>query len=176
MLWILSLIAISLSMDAFSLSLAYGTLNISKKQQFILAAIVGIYHFFMPIIGMTIGFTILKILPVKPDFIIFLVLSFIGIQMILESLKEEHHMNIMNFGELLLFGLAVSLDSFSVGIGLLAITSKWLISATLFSITACFFTFLGLQLGQKINHKFGNISTLIGGIMLLLIGFLTLIC
>ena len=44
------LIAISLSMDAFSLSLAYGTLNLEKKYINLLSIIVGVYHFFMPII------------------------------------------------------------------------------------------------------------------------------
>ncbi len=49
------IIAISLSMDAFSLSLAYGTINLNKKEINILSIIVGIYHFFMPILGMFIG-------------------------------------------------------------------------------------------------------------------------
>lgn len=40
------LIAISLSMDAFSLSLAYGTFNIRKCSISVLSLIVGIYHFF----------------------------------------------------------------------------------------------------------------------------------
>ncbi len=172
---LIPLIAISLSMDAFSLSLAYGTLNISKKNQLTLSLIVGIYHLFMPILGMKIGILIIKTLPIKPDFIIFFVLTFIGVQMILESLKESRSINIMNFIELLVFGLAVSIDSFSVGIGLLAITSNWLISSIIFAISAFTFTLLGLQLGKKLNDKFGNISTLLGGIMLLIIVLLTLL-
>ncbi len=172
---LIPLIAISLSMDAFSLSLAYGTLNISKKNQLTLSLIVGIYHFFMPVLGMKLGLIILKTLPIKPDFVIFFVLTFIGLQMFLESLKDSHSINIMNFIELLIFGLAVSIDSFSVGIGLLAITSKWLISSIIFSVSAFLFTMLGLQLGKKLNDKFGSISTMLGGIMLLIIGLFTLL-
>ena len=41
------IIAISLSMDAFSLALAYGTISLSKKEINILSIVVGIYHFFM---------------------------------------------------------------------------------------------------------------------------------
>ena len=40
-------IAVSLSMDAFSLSLAYGTLNLEKSQIRLLSLIVRLYHFFM---------------------------------------------------------------------------------------------------------------------------------
>ena len=95
--------------------------------------------------------------------------------MFLESLKDSHSINIMNFIELLIFGLAVSIDSFSVGIGLLDITSKWLISSIIFSVSAFLFTMLGLQLGKKLNDKFGSISTMLGGIMLLIIGLFTLL-
>ena len=49
------LIGISLSMDAFSLSLAYGTLNIKNRNINLLTLIVGLYHFFMPLIGMFVG-------------------------------------------------------------------------------------------------------------------------
>jgi putative Mn2+ efflux pump MntP len=54
-LFIILVIAISLSMDAFSLSLAYGTLDIDKKNIYTLSIIVGIYHFFMPLIGYFVG-------------------------------------------------------------------------------------------------------------------------
>ena len=49
------LIAISLSMDAFSLALIYGTQGIPKKHKLLLATIVGLYHLIMPLIGLTIG-------------------------------------------------------------------------------------------------------------------------
>ena len=55
-------IAVSLSMDAFSLSLAYGTLNLEKSQIRLLSLIVGLYHFFMPLLGMWVGTKILNIL------------------------------------------------------------------------------------------------------------------
>ena len=112
------LIAVSLSMDAFSLSLAYGTLGLSKQNIYLLSIIVGIYHFFMPLIGMYIGYWLLKIIPISPDIIVLVVLSIIGIQMILSSFQENREVKMMNLIELLLFGLAVSIDSFSVGLGL----------------------------------------------------------
>ena len=49
------LIAVSLSMDAFSLALIYGTQAISKKGKILLSIIVGLYHFIMPLIGLSIG-------------------------------------------------------------------------------------------------------------------------
>lgn len=171
---ILFVIAVSLSMDAFSLSLAYGTLGLSKKETKLLSVIVGIYHFFMPIIGMFLGKIILNILHIKPDIVVFIVLLFIGIQMFIESFKEKEEIKYMSKIELLLFGLAVSIDSFSVGIGLNNITSNILLSSTIFSLSAFFFTYLGLILGKKINEMIGRIATTLGGITLIIIAFIYL--
>lgn len=168
------LIAISLSMDAFSLSLAYGTLGLSKRDIYLLSAIVGIYHFLMPLLGMYIGYWILKIIPISSDLIILIVLSIIGVQMIFTSFKEDREMKIMNLIELLFFGLAVSLDSFSVGLGLRTVYEIPMVCAIIFMVSSFCFTYLGLKLGKKINNKLGSISTLFGGLMLILIGLFCL--
>lgn len=164
------IIAISLSMDAFSLSLAYGTLNLEKKYMNLLSVIVGIYHFIMPLLGMFVGNTIIKILPIPTNIIVFIVLLFIGIEMILESFKTDRSISVMMTSELLMFGLAVSLDSFSVGIGLNGIYKNPWTSALIFSISAGIFTYLGVCLGKKINNMIGKVSTIIGGIVLIIIG------
>jgi putative Mn2+ efflux pump MntP len=166
----LIIIAISLSMDAFSLSLAYGTLNLKKDYINKLSLIVGIYHFVMPLLGFTIGKMILKIIPINPNIIVAIVLSFIGIEMIIETFKKEESIKIMPLKEMLLFGLAVSIDSFSVGIGLTAITDKYIKAPLLFSIASFIFTNIGLKIGKRINEIIGKISTLIGGITLIIIG------
>lgn len=167
-------IAISLSMDAFSLSLAYGTLNIPKKEINLLSIIVGIYHFFMPLVGLFIGSKIINFLPIKPNTVVFLVLLFIGVQMIVESFKQKKVTN-LKYSELFLFGLAVSLDSFSVGLGLNTIYPNPYICSLIFSLSSFIFTYLGLHLGKKISTIIGKISTRIGGISLIIIGILYLI-
>lgn len=167
-------IAVSLSMDAFSLSLAYGTLGLSKKETFELSFIVGIYHFFMPIIGIFLGSILLNIIHIKPDIVVFIVLLFIGIQMIIESFKEEERIEPMSKMELLLFGLAVSIDSFSVGIGLNTITNNYVLSSIIFSISALIFTYLGLIMGKKISEIIGKIATTLGGVTLIIISFIYL--
>ncbi len=171
-LFVVILIAISLSMDAFSLALAYGTLGLEKKDIKVLSCIVGVYHFFMPLIGMYIGSWILKVIPIHPSLIVLIVLSVIGIQMILSSFHDEREMKIMNTIELLSFGLAVSLDSFSVGLGLKTIYPIPIVCSIIFMSFSFIFTYMGLKLGKKINDKLGKISTAIGGIMLIIIGII----
>ncbi len=169
------IIAVSLSMDAFSLSLAYGTLNLDKKNILVQSIVVGLFHFFMPQIGQLVGNQIIKIIPINDNFLVFIVLFVIGIQMILETIKREEKIKKMNVKEIILFGLAVSLDSFSVGIGLKTIYKNTLISSMIFMIVSYIFTYYGLKIGKKINDIVGKISTIIGGIILMIIGLLYVI-
>lgn len=167
------IIAISLSMDAFSLALAYGTLNLNKKDIYKLSLVVGFYHFFMPLLGLFFGNIILKYVS-NPNFLVFVILFIIGIEMIYETFKEEDIKNIVSFRQILLFGLAVSIDSFSVGIGLNVISKNYLYCSTIFSMFSLSFTYLGLILGKKINNIIGKTSTVIGGLILIVIAFMYL--
>ena len=169
------IIAVSLSMDAFSLSLAYGTISLSKKEINLLSVIVGIYHFFMPIFGMFIGKFIFDILKINQNVIVLIIFGFIGINMIIESFKKEEKIKKMKILEMILFGLAVSIDSFSVGIGINSISNNFLMCSTIFSITSFIFTYIGLVLGNKLNQLIGKISTLIGGITLMILGIIYVI-
>ena len=166
------LIAISLSMDAFSLALAYGTISLEKKSINLLSLIVGIYHFFMPILGMIFGKFITNIVHIGGDLLVFLIFSFIGINMILESFKNNEKIDKMRFGEMIFFGLAVSIDSFSIGIGINSISESYILCSFVFSITSFTFTYLGLILGKKLNELIGKISTIFGGITLILLGII----
>lgn len=174
-LLVIIIIAVSLSMDAFSLSLAYGTLNLEKKNINQLSIIVGIYHFIMPLFGMFCGSKIISLIPINSNLLVFLVLTVIGVEMIFETFKKEEQVKIMRLSELILFGLAVSVDSFSVGIGLKSITSNIFLAAIIFSITSFLFTYIGLIFGKKINSMIGKLSTLIGGVILVVMGILYLI-
>ena len=167
------LIAVSLSMDAFSLSLAYGTLGISKKQMFTLAVTVGIFHFFMPLIGLFIGSKIFDFFQINSgtaDILVCIILSIIGLEMIYETLKKDENLKIMKPIEVLFFAFAVSIDSFSIGLTLTNINNNYLFSALMFSLMSFIFTFLGLCLGNKIKMLVGKTATILGGTILIIIG------
>lgn len=164
------IIALSLSMDAFSLSLAYGTQNIENKTKYTISIIVGLFHLFMPLIGNLLGNVILNIIKVNPNIIVSIILTFIGISMCLN--KEENLNPIRNIVEILFFAFAVSIDSFSVGIGIKAITNNVLLSSFIFSLTAGIITYLGILLGNEISKKVGFLAPIIGGITLILIGLI----
>lgn len=164
------LIGIALSMDAFSLSIVYGTLSLSKQKMLSLSIIVGIFHFFMPLLGYNFGKVILSFVMINSKILIGVIFTIIAGQMFHSLTKEEEPILLTNFGSLLLFGFTVSIDSFSIGIGLSGINNNIYLAALIFALTSCVFTFLGLVLGKALNKTFGKISTLIGSMILFGLG------
>lgn len=159
-------LAIGLSMDAFSLALAYGTNKPIKKNIFILSLLVGSFHFIMPNLGNIIGNSILKGFILYGNIITGLVFLFLTIQMLLSFKEKEEVSTLTSFFEIILFSLAVSVDSFTIGIALSLENNNLIIAGLIFSIISFLFTFSGLILGRFLSEKSGNISKIIGVIIL----------
>lgn len=163
------LIAISLSMDTFSLSIVYGTIGVNKKNIYILSCIVGFFHFIMPCMGNALGQLIIDKLPVNPSIVIGSIFMLLAIQMFFSRDKVSE---LGSFFSYLLFGLSVSLDSFSVGITISKITHYFILAYFLFAMVSFIFTFLGLKFGCFINKLFQKSAVFIGAGILCLLGFL----
>ncbi len=164
---IIILVAIGLSMDAFSLSLAYGTMGFLPKERYLLAIIVGIYHFIMPLVGLFLGVNILTFIKINPNLIAFIILFFIGGEMIVSSLWKKSNIRDIAVKEFVIFGFAVSIDSFSVGIGLEAMTNNYMLAATMFALLSSSLTLLGLAVGYRVNKLLGNVAPMLGGLLLI---------
>ena len=85
--------------------------------------------------------------------------------------KEEDIISISKLG-MFMFGLSVSIDSLTVGIGLMGITSHFILAPIIFSICSLLFTYLGLILGDVIGNKVGTYSKITGGIILIIIAIM----
>ena len=164
------LIAISLSMDAFSLSLIYGTYGLSKKNQFLLAGIVGVFHLVMPLLGLAFGSVLMNYIIFNVDVVVGIIFLIIGIEMLISSKKEEEVKVLISLVGFLFFGLSVSIDSLTTGVGLSAISQNYIGVASLFMIVSALFTYMGLNLGNKLSDKFGKYATIGGGIMMVILG------
>jgi len=168
------IIGISLSMDAFSLALIYGIQGMTKNEKIYLSLIVGIYHFIMPLIGLIFGTILSNINLISIDIVAMLILIYIGIDLIISNSKKEERLEISKIG-FLIFGLSVSIDSLTIGIGLKAITNNFFLSSITFSLTSLIFTYLGLSIGNIIGSKIGSYSKILGGIVLIIIAILLFI-
>lgn len=164
------IVGISLSMDAFSLALIYGTWNISNFNKIILSIIVGFFHFFMPLLGVFFGNIITKYLIINISLIVAIIFLIIGFEMIISSMKEKEEKLLVNILGFIVFGFSVSVDSFTTGIGLNIINSNYFEVSTVFCLVSGLFTYVGLVLGNRIGSMFGRLSTVFGGLVLIILG------
>ena len=140
-------IGLALSMDAFSLSLSIGLNELSRIKRIIIPLTVGIMHFIMPLLGNLIGEEILNIININPKIIVSIILLYLAIAMFLER-KKEKKVIISSMLSILLFSFSVSIDSFSVGIGLTGLTEHHFLSYIIFSLCSMCITHIGLIIGK----------------------------
>ncbi len=164
------IIAIALSMDTFSLSLGIGTYHFPRKKMLLFSSIVGMMHFLMPLLGNFIGNTIISFFTLSSDFLLGVILLYLAISMLIDLFKKEEKEWQLNLFSMFLFAFGVSIDSFSTGLGLQAITDNLLATVIIFSITSFCFTYLGLLIGKYANKILGIYATIFGSILLILIG------
>lgn len=160
------IVAISLSMDTFSLSLSYGMFNLSKKEILKISMCVGLFHFFMPLLGNIFGEIMLSLLPIKEKVIVGIVFLTISIDIIFSLFKKEDIKPLRSLFEVIIFSLTVSVDSFSTGIGLGIFNMSEYLVAFIFMIVSLFFTYIGFSLGKKLHNKMEKKAEIIGVILL----------
>lgn len=169
------LIGIALSMDTFSLSLGVGMFNVSQKKALILSLIVGIMHFLQPMLGMMLGEQLIKTFELKCDILLGIILIFIAIQMVIDIIKHEEEKFNLSFLGMFLFAFGVSIDSFSVGLGIKAITSNIYLAISIFSLSSFLFTYGGIIVGKQANKILGIYANIIGIIILFILGLVHLL-
>ena len=160
--------AVGLSMDAFSLALAYGTTKIAVNKKILLSMMVGIFHFIMPQLGALLGTELLLNYMSKANYLVGIIFLILAIEMFI-SRKEEKTGIITNLISIIIFSFTVSIDSFSVGIALSLTTKKITLATIIFAITSFIFTLVGLNIGKFLTLKFGKIANIIGSILLLIL-------
>jgi len=164
------LIAVALSMDTFSLSLGLGTYNLPKKKILNISFTVGIMHFLMPFLGDIIGDKIVSFFSLNHNFFLGCILLFIAGNLLLEMRKEEKVNLDLSFFGIFLFAFGVSIDAFSTGLGLSAITKAKITAMLIFSVVSFIFTWMGLRIGSLATERLGKKANILGLILLIYLG------
>lgn len=159
------LIAVALSMDAFSVSICTSTSNLlTKMKMIIFPIIVGVLHFIMPLLGNCLGMLISINLGKIADYILGIIFLILSIELI--TSKEKENTFKLNYLYLILIALTVSVDSFTVGLGLSLNHQYTLLSSLIFSIISALFTVIGITIGKYLNKRIEKKANLIGSILL----------
>ena len=180
-----ALLGIGLAMDAFSVSLANGLNEPCMKNKKVLG-IAGVFAGFqalMPLLGWLCVHMLLQYFKLFEPFIpwiALILLCYIGSKMLLDGIRTRdcacEQKQAVGLGALLVQGIATSIDALSVGFtiaeynGIMALVCALIIAAVTFMLCTA-----GILIGKKFGTVFSNNASVLGGVILIAIGFEILI-
>lgn len=187
-----ALLGVGLAMDAFSVSAANGLAepNMKKSKEFSISGTFAFFQFLMPMLGWVLvrfaaeQFTAFqKAVP----YIALVLLLFIGGKMLYEGIKNKGGNDIngengekgeeatavtkLTLTRLLVQGIATSIDALSVGFTIAeykvteALVCSAIVAAVTFGICVA-----GTYIGKKFGTKLAGKATILGGVILIIIG------
>lgn len=173
----LFLIGVGLAMDAFAVSICKG-LNMPKmnyKQAGIIALYFGGFQAFMPFLGWSLGRHFESYIVNIDHWIAFVLLAFIGGNMIKEALGDDEEEVCSSDGsldlkELFMLAIATSIDALAVGVTFAFLRVSIVPAITLIGVTTFIISFAGVHIGHHFGSKYEKKAELAGGIILICIG------
>lgn len=173
-------IALGLAMDAFAVSVTSG---ITVKQLRIphalaIALSFGLFQAIMPIIGWFAGIGFKTIISGIDHWIAFGLLLFVGTKMIYEATKlqpSNKQQISLDIFVLLILSIATSIDALAVGLSFSFLQIQIMTPAIIIGIVTFLLSLIGIVVGKNLGHFFEKKIEILGGIILIAIGFKILI-
>lgn len=172
-------LGVALAMDAFSVSMANG-LNepgMKKKKMCTIALTFALFQIVMPLIGwacFTFLTNIFDVLKGLVPLIALILLLIIGGKMLIDGIKnkeEETEAAAVGFKALIVQGIATSIDALSVGTTIAgADYVHALVVALIIGVLTFGICIGGVVIGKKLGTKLSNKATILGGVILIIIG------
>lgn len=180
------LIAISLSMDAFAASISKGLdmPYFHKRKALLIATLFGGFQALMPFLGWLLASQFTQFIAAVDHWIAFFLLVIIGGKMIYEAYHSDPSCNMLTdsegkieyqIKELILLAIATSIDALAIGITFALLGYPLFTSIVIIGLTTFILSWIGVWIGALIGchcgKHFEKHATLLGGILLILIGF-----
>jgi putative Mn2+ efflux pump MntP len=169
------LIALALSMDAFSVAIAIGAAGRKLNSYAVLrlAIAFGIFQFVMPILGWLLGRTVVSYIADYDHWIAFGLLAIVGIRMIKEYFdkdEKERTKDPTKGWSLLILSIATSIDALAVGVSLAFFDVNIYYAGAVIGIVCFIITALGIIFGKALSRILGKKAVLVGALVLIGIG------
>lgn len=192
------LLGLALAMDAFAVTISNTFIyqGNSKLRNLMMPIAFGLFQGIMPCIGYVLGRLVSDVISQYAGIITFAILGFIGAKMIWDVFHEETEdiaSSIQNPDEnkqtdstsssgqtltmpvLALQAIATSIDALAVGVSFAALSVNVVFSASVIAITTACACLVALVIGRRFGSVLGDRATIIGGIVLILIGLKALL-
>ncbi len=179
-------IAIALSMDAFAVSLSSGcSMPAARPRHILLVAFsFGFFQAAMPVIGWYAGSLFRHQIEAWDHWAAFILLAGIGLHMIIEGIKshgvcedpeEKSPAELLSPARLLLLSIATSIDALAVGLSFSLASYPVFPAVLVIGLVTFIFSAVGVMAGGKLYRILEEKVELLGGAILIVIGFNILI-
>ncbi len=173
------ILAVALSMDAFAVSIGLGSKHVKQTKSLALMSGIyfGLFQGLMPLIGYMGGKGILGWVEEYAQWVAFALLILIGGKMIYESITEGIEEDIVKITHkvMLILAIATSVDAMAAGFTLTLIEINPFLACAIIGVATLFFSWMGVFIGAKSGTWLESKAELLGGIVLILIGFKVLL-
>lgn len=168
-------LGVGLAMDAFAVSICQGLkmTEVNKKYALIIAFFFGLFQAMMPLIGYIVGVQFESYITSIDHWIAFILLGFIGFNMIKESREKEEISECiyrLDYKELFMMAIATSIDALAVGVAFAFLDVNVLMAVTIIGVITFGLSLIGVMLGHKLGLQFKSNAEMFGGIILIIIG------
>lgn len=181
-MWVLVLIAVSLAMDAFAVSVAKGHCFTGQDsvKKIGMPFMFGVFQTAMPLIGWFVGAQLTDMINSYDHWIIFGLLAYLGINMIRNSKKAAEEENedfceLVSWREIIMLAFATSLDALAIGLTFAFMDVNVWGASSLIGVVAFIISLVGVFLGQQLKRFLGGREEVLGGIVLIVIGLKVLL-
>ena len=170
----LFLIAVSLSMDAFAVSVCKG-LSVGRPQlRHCLSCGIwfGLFQALMPLLGWLLGVRFQGLIVSVDHWVAFVLLGLIGFNMVRESRGGEAEELDCSFSPRAMLPLAVatSIDALAVGITFAFLQADILPAVIFIGVTTFALSFAGVRMGSVFGSRYRSRAELAGGLVLIGMG------
>ncbi|MDO5601920.1 MAG: manganese efflux pump MntP family protein [Oscillospiraceae bacterium] len=170
----LLLLAVGLAMDAFAVAVCKGLKmkRIDLKYAFLIAGFFGVFQAVMPLLGWLLGKQFQSYITSFDHWIAFILLAFIGGQMIWEAFHSEPDDKPLTYDlkELSMLAVATSIDALAVGVTFAFLDTDIWQAVLLIGVVTFILSLLGVRVGNRFGVKYKSRAELFGGVILVLIG------
>ena len=178
--WEILLIAFSVSLDAFALSVA-GALTSRRgtiHNALLAAVFFGGFQFFMPLAGFLAASTLHRLVEVCDHWIAFFLLAFVGGKMFYEGIRGERddgkkssRLEFFDWKFMFVPAVATSIDALAVGAGIAFSGDPILVPAAAMGIVTGAVSAAGVCFGRQLGKLAGvRVLSCVGGAAIILIG------
>lgn len=169
------LAALSLSLDAFALSLCIGACRakVSTAAVFRVGLACGGFQLLMPLLGWGLGSRFLDVVSHLGPWIASGLLVFVGGRMIVEACKDAQDCcsrDLTRGWPLISVAVATSIDAMALGIGFAVLGESVTLLAVASGVITLILCIVGMSAGNRLGAFMGKYAQIGGGVVLCLLG------